>query len=56
MGGGGTRDFFDWGPGLHGGGVHPHTPLILDNPATILDHESDLGSSLQYITDHKSTF
>ena len=34
----------------------PPIPLILDNPATILDHESDLGSSLQYITDHKSTF
>ena len=62
----GTGDFFDGGPGLHWGGPDtgpmgeesPPPPIlpILENPATILDHESDLGLSLQYITDHKATF
>ena len=53
---GGTGDFFMGGQASMGEESPSPIPPILDNPATLLDHESDLGSSLQYITDHKSTF
>ena len=52
---GGTGVFFMGGQASMGEESPSPIPPILDNPATLLDHESDLGSSLQYITDHKST-